>query len=234
MKPLVIFRHAPGEGPGYLSDILKHRQIPFEVVCVDEGQPIPDTVDKWSGFVFMGGPMSVNDPLPWIGQATRLIRAAQDRNLPLLGHCLGGQLISKALGGTVTRNPVREIGWGPVTQTPNAESRRWFPSLPTTFEVFHWHGETFSIPEGATHALTGPHCRNQGFVMGRTLALQCHIEMTAKMIEGWTGSEEGRALTETPSVQTADAIRSGMHARLAGLHRAADAIYGVWLEQLCV
>ncbi|MDA8390241.1 MAG: type 1 glutamine amidotransferase [Gammaproteobacteria bacterium] len=233
MKPLVIFRHAPGEGPGYLSDVLRRRGVPFELICVDQGQAIPDTVDDWSGLVFMGGPMSVNDPLPWIDQVTSLIRAARERDVPVLGHCLGGQLISKALGGTVTSNPVQEIGWGPVTQMANAGSRRYFAALPTTFEVFHWHGETFSIPDGATLVLTGPYCRHQGFVIGRMLGLQCHIEMTAKMIENWINNTEGRPLTGAASVQTAEAMRTDMHQRLAALHRVADAVYGVWLDQLC-
>ncbi|MDA8361150.1 MAG: type 1 glutamine amidotransferase [Gammaproteobacteria bacterium] len=233
MKPLVIFRHAPGEGPGYLGEVLKRRGVPFEMICVDQGQAMPSTVDAWSGLVFMGGPMSVNDPLPWIGQATGLIRAAREQDLPVLGHCLGGQLISKALGGTIARNPVQEIGWGPVTQVAAAAGRRYFADLPPTFEVFHWHSETFSIPEGATLVLTGPHCRHQGFVMGRMLGLQCHIEMTARMIENWIGNTEDHALGSTASVQTAEAMRTGMDHRLAALHRVADAIYGVWLDQLC-
>src|SRR3546814_216122 len=110
--------------------------------------------------VLMGSPMSVNDDLPWIASVLSLIRDAIRLDIPVLGHCLGGQLISKALGAEITVNPVKEIGWGEVTVSNNAQAREWFGNLPR-FQVFHWHGETFSLPAGTTHLLSSSHCRNQ-------------------------------------------------------------------------
>lgn len=234
MKPLVIFRHAPGEGPGYLRDVLHRRGIPFELICIDRGDPVPASPSTYSGLVFMGGPMSVNDPLPWIAQSLDLIRAAHSQGIPLLGHCLGGQLISKALGGVVQRNPVPEVGWGTVTLTTHPEAQRWFKNLPTSFQVFHWHGETFSVPTGASHILSGPFCQHQGFSIGRTLGLQCHIEMTIPMIENWIGSSEGQNLIASPSVQTAAMMCMDLNHRLNQLHIVADSVYNEWLNQLCV
>lgn len=233
MKPLAIFRHAPGEGPGYLADVLKRRGLPYTLIRVDQGDALPATARDYSGLVFMGGPMSVNDPLPWIPQSLALIREAQQAGQPLLGHCLGGQLISKALGGEVGPNPVKEIGWGPVERVPGAAGERWLAGLPDRFEVFHWHGETFTIPKGASLILTGRFCRHQGFVIGRTLALQCHIEMTATMIDAWAGGPDGRALTASPSVQTASVMREDVAARVAALHKVADVLYTRWLDGLC-
>ncbi|WP_297360188.1 type 1 glutamine amidotransferase [Acidiferrobacter sp.] len=234
MKPLAIFRHAPGEGPGYLADVLKRHGLSYTLIRVDEGDAMPPTASAYSALVFMGGPMSVNDPLPWIPQALRLIREAQGLGQPVLGHCLGGQLISKALGGVVGPNPVIEIGWGLVERVPGEASARWLAGLSERFEVFHWHGETFTIPEGGAPILTSPFCRHQGFVIGRTLALQCHIEMTTTMIDAWAGSPEGRKLVASPSVQTADVMREDAVAKVASLHAIADAVYARWLDDLCV
>ncbi|MHB8253451.1 MAG: type 1 glutamine amidotransferase [Acidiferrobacter sp.] len=234
MKPIAIFRHAPGEGPGYLAKVLQRHGIPYTIICVDQGDPIPSSGASYGGLVFMGGPMSVNDALPWIPPTLALIRTAQAAGQPLLGHCLGGQLISKALGGQVGPNAVLEVGWGTVESLPNEVARHWLRDLPPSFEVFHWHGETFTIPPGATHILTGPFCQHQGFAIDRTLALQCHIEMTPTMIDKWLQSPDGQQLVPSASVQTATTIHERRDERLEALHHVADTIYGKWLEQVCV
>ena len=112
MKPVVVFRHAQCEGAGYLGFFLNQNEIPWREVRIDLGEDIPATVDQCSGLVFMGGPMSVNDDLPWIAPATTSIQQAVDQDIPVIRHCLGSQLMSKALGATITKNPVEEIGWG--------------------------------------------------------------------------------------------------------------------------
>src|SRR6185503_12178182 len=101
-------------------------------------------------------------------------------DVPVLGHCLGGQLMAKALGGSVARNPVKEIGWGRV-DVLGREGERWFGSL-NAFQSFHWHGETFTIPAGAERIASSEHCANQAFALGPHLALQCHVEMTADLV----------------------------------------------------
>ena len=126
MKPVAIFRHSATEGPGYFATYLDARRIPWRLLKIDAGDPVPVAPDAWAGLVFMGGPMSVNDVLPWVEDELALVRRAAAAGVPALGHCLGGQLIAKALGATVSRNPVKEIGWGQVTVSPGAEARRWF------------------------------------------------------------------------------------------------------------
>ena len=232
MLPILIFQHQPSEGPGYFAEVLARRQIPFKLVRVDAGAAVPTRADEAAALVFMGGPMSVNDPLPWVDQELALIRQAAERGMPVLGHCLGGQLIAKALGGTVTPMESREIGWHPVQQVPSSAAREWLPGLPERVDAFHWHGEMFSIPPQAVRLLRNEHCPNQAFVHGNILGLQCHVEMTAEMVHDWT-AQFGHELTETaPHVQDRATLISELDARLAELHRLADALYGRWLSGL--
>src|SRR5947199_2495317 len=125
MKPVGIFKYAATEGPGYFATYLDRNRVPWQVIAIDAGAPVPGDPRAYSGLAFMGGPMSVNDDLPWIAPMLDLIRSAVDADVPLLGDCLGGQLISKAMGGVVSRNPVKEIGWGDVDVADTADARRW-------------------------------------------------------------------------------------------------------------
>lgn len=231
-KEILIFRHAPHEGPGYLAEYLDRHHLPHRLIRVDQGEPVPTSLDGISGLVLMGGPMSVNDPLPWIPPVLQLIRTAVTADIPVLGHCLGGQLISKALGGVITRNPVKEIGWLPVTCVHNPVAADWLDDLPAQFEVFHWHGETFSIPPGGTRILSSRDCVNQAFVLGQTLAFQCHIEMTAGLVREWVrvGVEEVSkvcATVQEPAVMTTD-----LEARVKRLQAIADIFYDRWTQGL--
>ncbi len=177
--------------------------------------------------------MSVNDDLPWIPKALDLIRDADRKGLPVIGHCLGGQLMSKAFGGMVTRNPVKEIGWGETKAVPQPLSTEWLGDC-TGFLAFQWHGETFSIPEGATRLLESGYCSNQLFVRGKHLAMQCHVEMTAEMIRHWCdiGADEIASVRHQPSVQSAEVMQAGMDEKIAGLRTIADRLYGRWIRGL--
>lgn len=235
MKPVVILRHAPGEGPGYFATFLHEHGIPQRLICVDQGEAIPEFPEVYSGIVLMGGPMSVNDDLPWIPRSLELIRRAVNRDVPVLGHCLGGQLISKALGGIVTRNPVREIGWGMVSRVENPIAHSWMNDMPSKFDAFHWHGETFTVPPGAAHILSSGFCRTQAFALGKHLGLQCHIEMTRGMVEAWcvNGADE-IAANLGPSVQDAETMKTDLDARIAELNSIAAKLYRRWIEGLAV
>jgi len=202
-------------------------------VALDEGAPVPRDPRGFAGLCFMGGPMSVNDPLPWIAPALELIREAVRKDVPVIGHCLGGQLMSKAFGGAVRANPYKEIGWGEVRVADNGVARAWLGEL-QAFETFQWHGETFSIPPGATRLLENAHCENQAFALGKHLALQCHVEMTAELVELWlrTGADEMRAAAGSPAVQSAQDMTGDIDARLERLHRVADRLYDKWCEAL--
>jgi len=233
-KEILVFRHFPTEGPGYLAEFLDRRGLAYRTIKVDAGEAIPESIADVPGLVFMGGPMSVNDPLPWIPQVLRLIRQAVAADVPVLGHCLGSQLMSKALGGRVQPHRVKEIGWLPVYAVESPVTRDWLNGLPPQLEVFHWHGETFSLPPGATHILRSRHCRNQGFAFGKSLGLQCHIEMTPALVRTWAraGQAEIAAAPPSASVQRPAQMLTSLDARVAHLHRVADAVYGHWVQGL--
>ncbi len=244
MKPVKIFRHVEWEGPGYLTEVLRRRKVPCEIVAVDREAPVPEGVDEVSALVFMGGPMSANDTLPWIDEEVRLIRRALEAGIPMLGHCLGGQLIAMAMGATVRRNPVKEIGWYPVARIDNEVSPAWLGDLPQEFEAFHWHGETFGLPDGAAPLLKSHWCLHQGFARGNVLALQCHVEVTAEMVREWVtrfrdelersaGSvrrDDTLSLNWANSVQGPESIQAHLEERVASLHGVADVLYEAWLR----
>jgi GMP synthase-like glutamine amidotransferase len=233
MKPVAIFRHATTEGPGYLASFLDARQIPWKLIRIDAGDAIPESHAEFSGLVFMGGPMSVNDDLPWIPKVLSLIQGAVAAKVPVLGHCLGGQLMSKALGGVVSGNPVKEIGWGRlnVSQTPAA--KQLFPGL-DYFEGFHWHGETFTLPQGSTPVLSSQYCGNQAFVLGKHIGFQCHIEMTSDMVHEWcrNGAAEIQQAADSPGVQQVPEILKNLELRITELNKVADKVYSVWITGL--
>jgi len=232
VNPIAIFRHFRTEGPGYFATFLDRHSIPWQLVRIDENEAVPEGPEGFAGFVFMGGPMSVNDPLPWVEKSCALIRAAVATHLPVLGHCLGGQLIAKALGGTITRNPVKEIGWGPVRVLDNDTARNWFGDT-AGFETFHWHGETFSMPPGAVRLLESAHCANQAYALGKVFGMQCHVEMTEEMVRQWCvdGAAE-IAASNSPAVQSAEAMQADMGRKVATLNAVADRIYTRWIEGL--
>ena len=235
MQPVAIFRHSPTEGPGYFAIFLEQQGIPWKLIAIDEGENVPATADGFSGLCFMGGPMSVNDPLPWIDSVCALIRDAAVKNVPVIGHCLGGQLMSKALGGEVTRNPVKEIGWSKASSENDALAKHWLGELTgKNNTVFQWHGETFSIPSGATRLLGNAYCANQMFVIGPHLGMQCHIEMTPEMIATWSEqwADEVVAAADHPSVQTPETMLQEIATGLPAMRQLSEQLYAVWIREL--
>ncbi len=232
MKPIAIFRHNGTEGAGNFAKFLDERQILWQLIAIDAGDEVPKDAGAYAGLVFMGGPMSVNDDLPWITPVLALIRDAVAKDIALLGHCLGGQLISKALGGVVTRNPVKEIGWGEVQVADNDIARGWFGDI-RNFQAFHWHGETFTLPTGATLLLSSAYCANQAFAIGKHLAMQCHVEMTGEMIATWcvSGADE-IAASNSPTVQSPFQMQQQIKDKLPYLNAVAAQLYDHWIRGL--
>jgi GMP synthase-like glutamine amidotransferase len=232
VNPVAICRYAAHEGPGYFATYLSSRAIPWRVVKVDEGVALP-AAGEVSGLAMMGGAMSVNDELPWIAPMLDLVRQCVSADLPVIGHCLGGQMLAKALGGCVTANRVKEIGWGRVEVSATPLAHDWGPH--ESFTGFHWHGETFELPAGATRIWSSAHCPNQAFVLGNSIGMQCHIEMTQEMIAAWcqTGRREiEHSVKRSPAVQTADEMSQNIASQLQSLHAVADRVYTRWIAGL--
>lgn len=232
MQPVAIFRHTPTEGPGHFATYLGCKGLPWRLIAIDAGEAVPARPSPYSGLVFMGGPMSVNDELPWIPPVLDLIRQAVAEDIPVLGHCLGAQLMARALGGEVGPNPVKEIGWGAVRTVASPITQDWFGDI-GDFQAFHWHGETFSIPPGAIRILESDHCANQAFALGNHLGLQCHVEMTQEMIRTWceVGAEE-IAQAASPAVQSPERILAETPRLLAPMRAVAERLYGRWVAGL--
>ncbi len=232
MKPIAIFRLYRIEGPGYLATILDSHSIPWKLIKIDAGESFPCSPEQFSGLVFMGGAMSANDNFPWITSALALIKQAIRHDIPVLGHCLGGQLMSKALGGKVKRSAIKEIGWGKVAVANNPVASKWFGSL-NDFESFHWHGEFFTLPDGATRLLSSKFCENQAFAIGSHLGMQCHVEMTEKMVKIWYEAGAGEiADSAGPGVQSLEAAQKNLASRISALNMVARHLYLKWISQV--
>jgi GMP synthase (glutamine-hydrolysing) len=193
MTGVYAFRHIPCEHLGRIAPALESRGLAVQYVDMFEGAPAPARIAEAAGLIFMGGPMSANDDLPYLGAELALIEQAAKAGQPILGVCLGSQLIAKALGARVYRNRVKEIGWYPVSWTPAAASDPLFAGLSEPETVFHWHGETFDLPKGAELLASSEACAHQAFRLHTNVyGLQFHLEVTPEMIEDWLGEAQNR------------------------------------------
>ncbi|MBK7469246.1 MAG: type 1 glutamine amidotransferase [Betaproteobacteria bacterium] len=237
MQPIPIFRFSRTEGPGYFADFLDRHQVPWRVVALDAGEPVPESLAGIGGIGMMGGPMSVNDDLPWVQPMEALLRQAVAADLPVIGHCLGGQLLARALGAPVTRAPNVEIGWHEVKVEATPVAREWLGDAPT-YRTFEWHNESFALPPGATRVLTNAACPNQAYALGNSIGLQCHIEMTRELVRIWVHDGVGElscgAERSGPHVQSAAEITADLDADLARLNAMADRIYTRWIAGLAL
>jgi GMP synthase-like glutamine amidotransferase len=174
-----VFQHVPFEDLGTIRDWLNRRGADIRYTRFFANEPLP-ALDDIDMLLAMGGPMSVNHEadLPWLRAEKQALREAIDMEVPVLGVCLGAQLIASALGARVYPNPVKEIGWFPVQGIHGTESASTF-SFPSESTVFHWHGETFDLPPGAMHLARSAACEHQAIQFKRhVLGLQFHLEMT--------------------------------------------------------
>ncbi|MCS6952027.1 MAG: gamma-glutamyl-gamma-aminobutyrate hydrolase family protein [Bryobacterales bacterium] len=181
---VLAFRHVPFEHLGRIGPALEAAGLSWEYVDLfdDPWRPLPQA----DALIFMGGPMSANDDLPFLRRELELIQDALAKGRPVLGVCLGAQLLAKALGARVYRNPVKEIGWYPVFWTEAAQRDPLLHDLRSPETVFHWHGETFDLPEAAEWLAWSEACRHQAFrATPGVYGFQFHLEVTPEMIAGW-------------------------------------------------
>jgi GMP synthase (glutamine-hydrolysing) len=227
MKPIAIFQHDPLQRPGYLLEFLDELAIPSRVVRPAEGDDVPRSSRFFSGIVLLGSDASVNDSDDWIARESRLASDAIACDIPVLGHCFGGQLIARSLGATVQKNACANIGWSNLRLTP--AGRRIFGNVQHV-HAFNWHYESFEIPHKATRTLFGEHCLNKGFVFGKHLAFQGHFEVTEEIVRSWcTEHREDLAKACGPAVQHEAEILTCLPERVAAIHVAARAAYAAWL-----
>lgn len=180
---ILVVRHEPFEHLGRFAEILQLKQIPF--LYKDLGEPL--ALNACRGVIVMGGPQSANDSLPGLVAELKLIEQAVAEGTPVLGICLGTQLIAKALGARVYPNPEKEIGWAPVYFTDAASDDAVFSGIASPAMLFHWHGETFDLPAGAQWLAYSDRCHHQAFRFGPNIyGVQFHPEITPEMIVDWS------------------------------------------------
>ena len=232
MRPVAIFRFSPTEGPGHFATWLDARGMPWRLVALDQGEAVPADATAFSGIGMMGGPMSATDPLPWIAPLSVLLRDAVHEAVPVIGHCLGGQLFAQALGARVSRTRAPEIGWLTVDAFDAPARTAWFGGR-ERFTAFQWHFDVFDIPAGATRILGSAFNPNQAYVVdGRHIGFQCHVEMTRDLVETWCHDAADPPAVSTPSQQSVADMLHDVDARVATLNEIADAIYARWAQRL--
>ena len=235
MKPILVLQHMAIDGPAYLATWLRRQGLPFELWQAEHGLPCPASVQPSAGLAVLGGAMSVNDDLEHLRREEALILEAMGSGRPVVGHCLGGQLMARALGARVQASPAPEIGWNDLEVVPGEEARAWFGDQ-TSFRVMHWHYEAFGLPPGATLLARSAACAHQAFCIGPHLAMQFHVEADAAKIEAWShedSAEWATAQARHPmTVQDGEAMRAESPLRLAAQHALADRLYATWAARL--
>ena len=201
-----ILQHVPFEGIGSIEPWLQMRSASISTTRFFESWTLPD-VGQLDLIIALGGPMSVNDEAerPWLADEKRFISAAIRRRVPVLGICLGAQLIASALGARVYAGRQREIGWFDIEALPHSGSSFAFPRHTT---VFHWHGETFDLPKGAVHLARSAACEHQAFQIGpNAIGLQFHLETTRESADAIISHCREELVPDT-FVQTEDTLRA--------------------------
>lgn len=233
MKPIAIFQHTHVGQPGAVVTVLNELGVPWVVVPVMDGAPIPDDPSCFSGIILMGGSMGVNDGLDWIDDEIRLVEKARQQDIPVAGHCLGGQVMAAAFGAKIERGPAMEIGWQKVALEPEAAG--WFGE--GADEVFQWHADTFELPQGAQRLAASAQYPNQAFVMDdRHLAMQFHLEMTPELVDVYmkaNGKVLDRELAKgAGAINSRQEIEARLDERTTAMHDMMRKAYGRWAKGL--
>lgn len=230
MLPIYIICHAECQPSAYLCHYLEKKNILFGKLNAINNKISSLDLNTIAGLVFMGGPYSVNDDLPWLDDEIKFIQRAIEKNIPIMGVCFGAQLISKALNAEVSVAENAEIGWHNVVVDTSQLIDLHPLNLDNTIEVFEWHEDIYVMPEGAVPIFTSQKLGNQGYLYGNILAMQFHLEMTEHMVYEWLDRYEGCLPETSPSVQSPEQITEHLNERLTNLHAHADTIYDWWLK----
>jgi GMP synthase (glutamine-hydrolysing) len=202
MGEVLVFQHDPFEDLGFFAQVLEKQGANFRTIRLFHGELPAEDWEHASALIILGGSMSAADEeqYPFLRWEKTIIRAAIHEAVPLLGVCLGAQLIAAALGSSVYRGPVKEIGWYPISITPHGQVDSPLGYLPESPIVFQWHSEGFDLPSGALRLASSVCYENQAFRLGKNIyGLQFHLEMTSTMIERWM-DEHSKDLAQIPYI----------------------------------
>ncbi len=204
---ILIIKHVFIEGPGFIGEFFQSVKFPMEIIELEKGDKFPDNFEKIKAIIVMGGPMNVyeEEQYPFLKEENEFLKKVIKSKIPLLGICLGAQLLAKAAGAKVQKGVSKEIGWHKVNLIPEGEKDLLFEGLGKKLEVFQWHEDQFDIPQGALWLAKSKTCSNQAFKLGKNAyGLQFHIEITPEMVESWVKKyyvENGKQSLKITDVQ---------------------------------
>jgi GMP synthase (glutamine-hydrolysing) len=229
MAKIIVLQHHPAENLGNIASALEGAALAWQYVRIHDGHPVPKDLKSAGGLIVMGGPMAVyqTDRFPFLKDEMRLIEAAVAQGKPVLGVCLGAQIVAAALGAQVEKNPAgKEIGWAPVRLSAAAQADQLFRGFAETITPFHWHGDHFAPPRGAVALASSDKTPCQAFRYGeKTWALQFHLEVTRTGIENMTIAFARELDREKISAR---AMLSDASVFLPALESLAETIFSRW------
>ena len=243
---IVVVEHIATGHAGLFARFAAARGWVLDVRRMHAGDALPDSMADHAGLCVLGGPMSANDDVPYLRATEALMRDAMARGAPVIGHCLGGQLLARAAGASVARAPGPEIGWTPVQV--NAAGRDWFGmsvadaagnavSTHDEATVFEWHHDSFAVPDGATLLASSAACPAQAMVIDdRHLAMQFHAEITPAIIDVWLAEpacqRDIARNAHCAQVQDATTMQQATRAQQAAAEAVAMALYARWARPI--
>jgi GMP synthase (glutamine-hydrolysing) len=233
MAKIYVLQHHPVENLGNIADALEGAALAWQYVHVNDGQPVPPSMKGAGGLVVLGGTMSVyqTERYPWLRDEMRLIEDAVKSNLPVLGVCLGAQILAAALGAKVDRNPNgKEIGWHPIRLSDAAKDDRLMRDLPATMTPFHWHGDIFEVPPGAVSLASSDKTPCQAFRRGdKTYGFQFHFEVTQESVIAMANAfAKDLARENIP----ADRMVAQAAEFLPSLEKASEKVFSRWASPI--
>ncbi len=232
MPQVTCFQHIDCEGPGLLEDTLKSKGVKLNILKPFKGDAVPEHLGD--GLVVLGGPMGVYEEkkFPWMTEELNSIRKCLESSLPVLGICLGSQMLAKAAGGQVFRGALPEVGWFPVELTSDGHLDPLFLGVPTEFEAFHWHGDTFTLPADGVRLAESRYYPNQVYRIGHNAyGFQCHLEVTEEMVRSWA-SLYAKELTPQGGPNRPERIENKLSENAKALSEIAGQVFTRWAALL--
>jgi len=202
MEEVLVFQHDPSEDLGFFAEVLEKQRANYRVIRLFHGEMPAEDWERIQALIILGGPMTCYDEeqFPFLRWEKKIIRAAIDDRIPILGVCLGAQLIANTLGTSVYPGPVKEIGWSSISITPHGQMDSLLGYLPENATVFQWHTDGFDLPAGAIRLASSINYVNQAFRLGKSIyGLQFHLEVTPRIIARWI-DERSKDLAQTPYI----------------------------------
>lgn len=230
MAKILVFQHVAHEILGTLDPLLRGAGFRIKYVNFERYPDAEPSLEGYEGLIVLGGPMNVGEveEYPFLETEVRLIKEAIERDFPILGVCLGSQLLAKALGSRVTKNSEKEIGWYDVSPSEEGMSDTLLSHFSGVEKIFQWHGDTFELPDGAVRLASSPLCRNQAFRLeDKIYGFQFHLEVDEPMIERWLEVPANREeIEELKGKIDPDVIRQDTPLYIDRLKELSDKAFG--------